>query len=82
MTTYHIHVSIPGALALTPKDFAKNYNNVFYDDNGKPMTATEARKALEEELAKGHKIIPSSGCDNFNWEKGCLGHEPKPEEGG
>jgi len=75
---FHISVSVTGALRLSPRDFARSYRGVFFDDTGRPMSTKEARAVLRAELAQGHKIIPSQGCDHFDWEKGCLGHE---EEG-
>lgn len=39
------------------------------------MNAREARKELMIRKAKGDKLIPSDGCDNFCPVKGCLGHE-------
>ena len=71
---FHIHVSIRGALAMSPREFAKNYRGVFSRDDGSPMPPSEARAALEEELALGHEIIPAQGCNHFDWKRGCLGH--------
>jgi hypothetical protein len=60
---------------MHPKDFAKAYKGVFSNDDGTVMTTREAKKALEDELAQGHEIVPSQGCNNFDWKKGCLGHD-------
>lgn len=73
--SFHICVDVKGVLKLTPKEFHKEYNGVFSGDNGRVLSDKEARDALLEELAKGHRVIPSNGCDNFDFQKGCLGHE-------
>jgi hypothetical protein len=75
MSTHHISTSIRGALAR--KDFARAFKGVFTDDNGKVMSIPDVKKELLSELAKGHELIPSVGCDHFDWVKGCLGHESK-----
>jgi len=62
---------------MRAKDFARSYKGVFSDDSGKPLSIQEARAELEKELAKGHEIVPSAGCDNFDWKTGCKGH-PTP----
>lgn len=73
--SFHISISISGALAMTPKDFSRSYKHVFFNDDGSEIPVKVLRAELEKELAMGHKIIPSQGCDNFSWETGCLGHE-------
>jgi len=67
----HISMSVRGAL-LNWRD--RDFEGVFKHDDGRPMTAREAKAALLEELSKGHEVIPSEGCDNFDVKKGCLGH--------
>jgi hypothetical protein len=52
----------------------KKMNGIFFDDNGNAMTDAEARIALQERLDAGDKYIPSGNCDNFDPQKGCLGH--------
>jgi hypothetical protein len=69
-----MHQSIRGALAMNPKFFRRYFRGVFLHDDGRVMTIKEARKALEAELALGHEIVPSAGCDNFDWKTGCKGH--------
>ena len=71
---FHICISISGTLAMRPEEFAQSFQGVFYHDDGRPMTLTEAHQAIEAEQAKGRKIIPAQGCDNFSYESGCLGH--------
>ena len=72
--TRHMCVSIRGALAMSAKDFAKSYKGVFSNDDGEMLSVAEARAELERELANGHEIVPSAGCDNFDWVTGCKGH--------
>jgi hypothetical protein len=69
---FHICLSIEGALKRwNPKHF----DRVLTDDDGKLLSAAEAKKSLQDQLAMGRKVIPSSHCDNFDYEHGCLGHE-------
>lgn len=74
MKTVHMCMSVRGALnwnKATLKRMAKS----FTDDNGKPMTPDQVRNALMDELAKGHEVIPLGECDNFDYKKGCMGHD-------
>jgi hypothetical protein len=73
--SFHISVNIQGALNLPYKKFAREYDDVFSDDDGTPIPTKEARKFMKQELKQGHRLIRSKGCDNFDPIKGCLGHE-------
>ena len=54
--------------------------NFIDDDNGKTLSDKEARKAIAELQAKGHKLIPSGVCEGFDpFGGGCPGH-PIDEE--
>jgi hypothetical protein len=78
MQSFHICISISGALAEyehNPKAFARSWQGVFSHNDGSPMPVEEVVTEMRAELAQGHKIIPSQGCDHFSWETGCLGHE-------
>jgi hypothetical protein len=70
-TTYHVGVDVRGAL-LNWK--AREFGSCCRHDDGRRMTAREARLAFMDELSKGHEIIPCGPCDNWDWQKGCLGH--------
>lgn len=69
-----IHVFLDVKGALTNWDDKLLASCVAHDD-GSPMTAREAKAFLLEELAQGHELIPMAECDNFDWKKGCLGHQ-------
>ena len=73
MSIKHISTSIDGLLALKNRDLKNILFNVT-DENGKHPTLEEFRKYLYEEKAKGHFLLPSPECDNFDPVKGCLGH--------
>lgn len=49
---------------------------MFKHDDGRVMTAREAKDVLMDELAKGHRFLPVGGdCDNFDYVNGgCQGH--------
>ena len=70
--TYHLCLDVRGALLnWTDRDF----KSCFTHDDGRKMTPREARMALMDELSKGHKVIPTCACDNFDYQHGCGGHE-------
>jgi len=70
--SYHMCLDIRGAL-LNWKN--RDFRTLFKHDDGRRMTAAEARLALMEELAKGRKVIPCGECSNFDYQTGCQGHE-------
>lgn len=82
-TSFHLHLDIQNILDLSRKEFDSSYENVF-EDNGQPLSQDYVRNMLERELSLGHKKFPLGGCDNFDYEKGCLGHSEiyieNPEE--
>ena len=52
----------------------RDYEGMFRHDDGHLMSAREARSHLLMELAAGHRVIPTTGCNNFDFQKGCLEH--------
>jgi len=76
VTIHHCCASIEGIL----RNCKRKKINFLSDDDGKLMSDKEARAELQRLQALGHKLIPSSKCDNFDpFEKGCLGHEIEEE---
>ena len=71
--TYHMCLDIRGFL----KNHTANryYENMFRHDDGRLMTASEAKDRLLDELAKGKSKIPLGDCEGFNYETGCPGHQ-------
>jgi hypothetical protein len=78
VTDYHLCLDLRGAL-MNWSD--RQFKGAFTHDDGRKMTAREAKLALMEEIAKGRKVIPCAPCNNFDYERGCMGHRrPVPEE--
>ena len=70
---FHISTSIDGLLALSDRHL-KNMLYSVTDAEGNHPTLAEFKKYLNDEKAKGHRLLPSPECDNFDPVKGCLGH--------
>ena len=68
----HLSTDIQGFLATHIA--IRDYEGIFRHDDGHLMTGREARLHLLYELGKGRRLIASVGCDNFDFQKGCLGH--------
>ncbi|HYE29912.1 MAG TPA: hypothetical protein VEH27_00655 [Methylomirabilota bacterium] len=75
-TIRHLAQSIEGALRLKDRDL----EGWFKKDDGSWATPAEARAWLEENKALGRRVLPYEGCDNFDYQTGCKGHE-EPEPG-
>lgn len=82
---YHCCMSVRGALSNMTK---RQLGGSFRHDDGRRMTADEARSALFDELAKGREVIPlGPACEGFDYSgAGCPGHPddaaaPSPAEG-
>jgi hypothetical protein len=68
---YHLSLSVEGTLRQSDKDL----KGLFQFDDGRTMTPHQARQQLRIEQMKGRRVIPMTACDNFCYQKGCLGHE-------
>lgn len=67
----HISISIEGAIRN-----AESLKGCITLKNGKVLeTVDEVRAFFNAELLKGRKVLPMGDCDNFDYEKGCLGHK-------
>lgn len=73
----HLCLDVRGAL-MNWSD--REMRGVFLHDDGRKMTAREAKNFLMDEIAKGHKVIPCGPCEGFDYQTGCPGH-PTPESG-
>lgn len=43
-------------------------------------TVKEIRGFLREQLNMGRRVLPMGGCDNFDYQKGCLGHDVEVDQ--
>lgn len=73
---YHLCLSVRGALHNW-RD--RDMKRCFSHDDGRVMTVREAKNFLMDEIAKGHDVIPTCECDNFDYKKGCLGHSDEAD---
>jgi hypothetical protein len=67
-TLIHVCIDIRGTI------WNRHFDGINHED-GTPMTAREAFNALCDELVKGRRVLPCGECDNFDFQKGCLGHQ-------
>ena len=72
----HMSTSIDGLLAMSDYRLKKMCNCITCEDGTHPTLAM-LKAGLRVEKAMGHKLIPATGCDNFDPVKGCLGHAIK-----
>lgn len=68
---FHLRLDLRGALRNWRDS---DWKNRVKTDGGKTMTPDEVREEFFNLLAQGKKFIPMGACDNFDEEKGCLGH--------
>lgn len=70
---YHISLSISGAIRN------KSFKG-FADDKGNPMPPKVAEAHLKIMQYEGKKLMKIVDCDNWDEEKGCLGHPEEKEQ--
>lgn len=71
----HFAQSVRGAIELTI-DVHEEALELFKEEDGKSYKNIYLlRDALYDQLAQGHEMIKTGECDNWDWKKGCLGHE-------
>ena len=73
--TIHMCLSVRGALNWPLRVQKKALKWTTKDDGTPFRDVYELRAALMDELAKGREVIPMQPCDNFDYQKGCRGHE-------
>lgn len=72
---FHMSVNIDGAIRN-----AKMYKGCFTVDGRELDTVKEIRSFLNKQKAMGRRVLPCGDCDNFDYKKGCLGHQEEAEE--
>lgn len=70
--TYCMSIDIEGILGNAKRLGKKHLRG--FTVNGFEITPDAARKHLEGLLASGAKVMPLGECDNFDDQRGCLGH--------
>jgi len=74
--TYHVQLSISGALKNWKSGDGKAYNRT----DGPPMTDEEAHNRLVDLLAAGVQFLPvGPKCDGWTPQHGCPGHDDASE---
>lgn len=77
----HLNVDVRGLLNQPKRTLERNWKGAFTVGGRKLMKADEIRSALMDELSKGHERLPMGDCDNFDYKKGCRGHDTNDEPG-
>lgn len=54
---------------------ARTLKGVITVDGHTLNTVKEIRGFLREQQNMGRRVLPMGDCDNFDYQKGCLGHE-------
>ena len=48
--------------------------------DGKTLTTTdEVKSFLYSQLDMGRRVLPMGDCDNFDYQRGCMGHDVEEE---
>lgn len=71
----HLSLNIDGAIRN-----AKMYKGCITVDGRVLNTVEEIRAFLYEQKAMGRRVLPCGDCDNFDYQKGCLGHQEEEGE--
>lgn len=75
-TTMHLCQDLQGALDRWED---RLWDSVCRDNDGNVMSPAAVKAYFQKCLAEGKRVIPFGACDNFDYQKGCLGHD-KPDE--
>lgn len=71
----HLSLNIDGAIRN-----AKMLKGCITVDGRVLNTVGEIRDFLHEQKRMGREFLPYGDCDNFDYKKGCLGHQVEAEE--
>lgn len=73
---FHIHLSIPDALALPAAEFLDQFGGMFRTKaDGGLLDMTQVREIFLQLLQAGQEVFVMDGCDNYDPKTGCLGHK-------
>jgi hypothetical protein len=80
MTTrrFHVGMSVSGAIknGVWKKGARESLVGCTTDsETGRLLTSAEILTALNDHLEADHRVIPFANCDNWDFQKGCRGHE-------
>lgn len=75
VTTYHCCLDISGGIKN-----ARMWRNCIRVDGRLLRTEKEVKAFLREQQATGRRVLPMVDCDNFDYQKGCLGHPREEDE--
>lgn len=67
-------ISVRGNTCKSNAQLQRDWKGCITVDGKLLKTGIEIRKFFEDHLSEGHEVIPTGGCDNFDFKKGCLGH--------
>ena len=71
----HLSVNIDGAIRN-----AEMYKGCITVDGRVLNTVEEVKDFFYEQKRMGREVLPCGDCDNFDYKKGCLGHQEEEEE--
>lgn len=66
---YHLALDVVGGIRN-----ARILKGCITVDGRKLVYVKDIRRFLFEELVQGHRCLPMAECDNFDYQRGCLGH--------
>lgn len=72
MGTRRIHLSLDIRGGIKN---AKDLRGCITVDGKTLNTTAEVKNFLKGQLDMGRKFLPYGDCDNFDYQKGCLGHD-------
>lgn len=74
MKTFHVHLSVRGALRWPKNKLKKLFRGAEADGHQRYLDAEEAREFLMDQLASGVEALSFGDCGNFDIKEGCRGH--------
>lgn len=70
---YHLCISVTGVLRNWSDSL---YTNCVTDETGRTLEPWEVKAMFVQAAAEGKRVLPMDpSCDNFDYAKGCQGHE-------
>ena len=73
-TKRHMCQSVQGWLNLSPRDQRRSLKYTTRDDGTPFGGVAELRQIFIDAKERGYRVLPICECDNFDYQRGCLGH--------
>lgn len=80
MFNMKMHYSVEINYAIEQVNILQRFFGQFATNDNKLQTFDDCKKFLQGQLELGRRVLPYGACDNFDYQRGCMGHKVEEDE--